>query len=408
MNSHFTNKYTIGNHPIKDFPDRIRDKYLKGLGSVLYQVSNGQADMKLIFSRWCKSIVGDGKDQFFVSDKSAIKKAVSLCLYKFRLFRLKKEFLFDCFYLTETFNSACLSKLSVLLEQVGMTYKNIESDSGVPSSLIEHRNLNRSYQNQLMKKVLVVATMSAGKSTLINALTGYPLNRTKTTACTNKLCYIINNKFEDGIIYQSGNGGLQFNDNIESVNSDNFDIASLRFDSTLSDSKICLIDSPGINYAMDKTHGQITTNAIKANDYDALIYVSNCQYFGTTDERDILELIVKYCKKPKIFVINKLDSFKKKEDSISQVLSYYKSDLAKMGERNATIVPMSAYPAFLSKRDLNKRNDEDDDDEYQRFQKRMADSNYDLPSYVTNYKSNTLVEKSGILLLENTIFNITQ
>ena len=45
----------------------------------------------------------------------------------------------------------------------------------------------------------MVANVSAGKSTLINALVGYRLNRIKTTACTDKLVYIHNKCSNDGI-----------------------------------------------------------------------------------------------------------------------------------------------------------------------------------------------------------------
>ena len=49
---------------------------------------------------------------------------------------------------------------------------------------------NNNFNNQKEKKVLITATMSAGKSTLINALIGKKISKVTNEACTEKLHYI--------------------------------------------------------------------------------------------------------------------------------------------------------------------------------------------------------------------------
>ena len=48
--------------------------------------------------------------------------------------------------------------------------------------------------------LLVTATMSAGKSTLINALIGKKIVRTSQEVCTGNLCYIYNQSVENNKI----------------------------------------------------------------------------------------------------------------------------------------------------------------------------------------------------------------
>ena len=166
--------------------------------------------------------------------------------------------------------------------------------------------------------------MSAGKSTLINAIVGHKICKTATTACTDRLYYIYNKPIEDGITIKVLDGGhvkyiynrnVQKNDSVKEV--------GLHFKSSLLDGNICLIDTPGTNYSDDPKHGEITRNAIKSNDYDAIIFVVNSTNFDTDDEADLRKFTISNSKKPIIFVLNKLDCFNPEDDSIQKMWKIY-------------------------------------------------------------------------------------
>lgn len=170
--------------------------------------------------------------------------------------------------------------------------------SSIDDVLLNHKERNEGHLNKPERKILVVANVSAGKSTLINALVGYRLNRAMTTACTNKLVCLHNKTLPDGITTQNEHGDYSYFHDMESINSDKFVNAAFPFNSSLSSENICFIDTPGINNSNDFSHKKITERAILASAYDAVIYVSNCQYFGTNDERALLLFLRDYVRKP--------------------------------------------------------------------------------------------------------------
>ena len=61
--------------------------------------------------------------------------------------------------------------------------------------------INENFQNAPEKRIVVTANMSAGKSTLINALAGKDLARTAQEACTGNICYFYNLPFDDGTVH---------------------------------------------------------------------------------------------------------------------------------------------------------------------------------------------------------------
>ena len=275
----------------------------------------------------------------------------------------------------------------------------------IPYSLIQHMNQNESFLKSQEKKILVVANVSAGKSTLINSLVGYRLNRTKTTACTRRLALLSNKLSEDGITVCSNNNAYSYSEDIEAVNSDNFKCAAFPFNSHLSKNSICLIDTPGINNVDDIKHRKVTEEALKSADYDAVIYVSNCQYLGTNDEHNLLQILKNHVKTPIIFVLNQLDRFKQKEDSIAKMVKDYSYDLRKIGFNSPTICPLSAQAALLFKLPDEKLDEEDKEDK-EKWEIIFKKEYYDLPSYVGVRDSKTVLDKTGITNLENQLLNI--
>lgn len=414
---------SIDNHPIAKLDEKFRITYVKGLAACMYSVSKGSDITKMITFAWIQSILPTYPDlnQLWKENDSAIKSAISLKRKRMRFFYMKEAFFYDVFYLAQAslldkcnFENistylrekvfGCFSKKA--LKRIRLAYQlNSSNIDGVSKVQINHRNVNQNILSGTEKRILVVANVSAGKSTLINALVGYRFNRTKATACTDRLVYIHNKCSDDGITTKNIDGEYSYSNNINDRNCEFLTGAAFPFKSALRAEQICFIDTPGINNANDSHHQQVTEGAIKKGDFDAVLYVSNCQYFGTNDEHAILGFLKKNVKKPLLFILNQLDRFNPDEDSINKMLSEYKSDLIKLGFNNPVIIPVSAYvsfllrlePSCLTKTEAIKKNN---------MIELFKDDYYDLPRYIGLGRSTEILDKTGIKVLEDKILKI--
>lgn len=235
-------------------------------------------------------------------------------------------------------------------------------------------------------KIVVTANMSAGKSTLINALTGKNMAKTAQEACTGALCYYLNKPFEDGRIHiHSGHASLDVSeDYIRSMGWQNEIFVASFFRSL--DSKIRrirIIDTPGVNSAVNRHHGEITKKMLMTEQYDKVVYILNANKLGTDEEISYLRWLRKNISPEKtVFVVNKLDDFKQADDNIKDSIVGVKSDLARLGYENPIICPLSAYFGYLLKRKYYKDElTEDEEDEHMLFCRKFKREMYDLSVY---------------------------
>jgi hypothetical protein len=147
--------------------------------------------------------------------------------------------------------------------------------------------------------------------------------------------------------------------------------------------RICLIDTPGVNFALNTNHGKVTRKAIAEENYDKLVYVLNASSLGTDDEIKHLKYVYENAPNEKlVFVLNKLDCFNSIDDSISESIDGVKTDLEKIGFKNPIICPMSAYFSLLLKmKQNNEELSEDDRDVFDLYVKKFNKPEYDLSVY---------------------------
>lgn len=424
MDNFLTHTFSIKNHPICELKEKFKVQYVMGLGEFMCYMSKKDVRAKLVFEVWARSIIPTLSVSCWqcTKDYSQIKKATSLKRDGFRFFTMRRIFIFDCFYLASTLNTELVTyTYSFLRENVrDIMSRQILKDvydnwrkstqKKIPTELLKHQQNNEAFNRKPLKKILVVATMSAGKSTLINALMGYRVNAVKTTACTNKLCYLYNKPYSDGIIVKRENGSYLYSYDIESPQKGEFIEAGLHFNSSLSECRICFIDTPGTNYSGDKSHGEITLKAISSNEYDAILFVSNALYFDTEDERMLLDYTISHTKKQIIFVLNQLDGFNPQHDSIKETLGEFESIL-KSKNLNPLIVPLSGYYSFLHRIGQRNKLDEVEIDDFRKLSKRFQKDFYYLPAYYSNStkdvnSQNRELLKSGIIILEKIIRSV--
>ncbi len=400
-----------------ELPSAFRERYAAGLSAIMAEIGRGNLYLKMICNVWCESIVGHSYTSF-KKDPDKVKEALSVQRIKLRFFRMNYMFLFDCYYLVETWDRNKVSRLNILLREnyckrflkkshhaIHQYYtKNVENKK-IPSVLIEHRRRNLRFENKPLKRVLVVANISSGKSSLINALVGKNVCKSANMACTDALRFIFNKHDSDG--FSMVNPQNQTICHCPNHDDKLFEAeyVAFHFNSVLSDVNICLIDTPGANNSEIQRHGEITINAIKSNYYDILLFISNSRYYGTNDDKVLLDIIAKYCKKPVIFALNQLDVFKPKEDSVERMLSYFKSDLQKLGIRAPVLCPISAKAGFLMKQ-AESALDEEDKEDVSNYREKFSRPFFDLPSYITHNRSKNTFEATGISYLEKILKSI--
>ena len=107
---------------------------------------------------------------------------------------------------------------------------------------------------------MITANMSAGKSTLLNALTGKMVSKMQNMACTSKNHYLHNKAGEDGLTTKWDSGftldattEMLMKDDEENITNEIH--IGTRFRSLQDvDNKVCFIDTPGVNSSVEKTH----------------------------------------------------------------------------------------------------------------------------------------------------------
>ena len=107
-------------------------------------------------------------------------------------------------------------------------------------------------------------------------------------------------------------------------------------------------------------------------------------------------MLKKSTNKPIFFVLNQLDRFKKKEDSIEKMINDYKSDLKKIGFRHPQVFPVSAQAALMKKLSPDEMDEEDIEDKLL-FERKFQQDYYNLPKYVGEEYPDT----TGIEMLED-------
>lgn len=232
-------------------------------------------------------------------------------------------------------------------------------------------------------EVNVVATMSAGKSTLINALLGQKLMPAKQEACTATITEIKDNDSEHftAKVYDKEGKLIETQPELtyevmEQLNSNPL-VSKIRAEGnipfvTSEDVSLVLVDTPGPNNSRDPEHKAATYRMLSESSKTVVLYIMNATQLALDDDNNLLKYVAesmkvggKQSRDRFIFVVNKLDDFKKGEDSIDAALKKVKDYLADNGIENPNIYPASALTALNIRTILAESDDDDDDDVYE-------------------------------------------
>ena len=162
------------------------------------------------------------------------------------------------------YNKSSMEKVIQLIDYM-YGFNDMNPNLKYTESLLKGWVENKKFLYEKPKKILLSANMSAGKSTLVNALIGKKISKTKNDACTAKLHIIKNKPFEDNFTYEL-DYDLNLNADCDVLMDDNEqnktkEIYVGTFFRTVGNEykNVCLIDSPGVNSYFNDNH-KINTN----------------------------------------------------------------------------------------------------------------------------------------------------
>lgn len=220
-------------------------------------------------------------------------------------------------------------------------------------------------------EVSVIATMSSGKSTLINALLHTELLPSENKACTATICRILDNddmdKYE-GECYASDNSTVVYprqEISIEEMKKFNSDekVTYIDIEGSVpaipSDKiRLCLRDTPGPNNSRNENHERLTKSIIKRTNA-VVLYVMNATQIGIKDDKQLLRDISNEMKRAGkqsrdrfIFVINKCDLLdEQKGETLDKLLDDIREYLKQFEIVEPILIPTSAQLALLIRKD---------------------------------------------------------
>lgn len=213
-------------------------------------------------------------------------------------------------------------------------------------------------------EVCVVATMSAGKSTLINSMLCSKLMPSKQEACTAIITRIKDTEGTGGWqaeVYSKDNILIETHENLtystmERLNSDeNVSVIKMAGDIpfvSAEDVSLVLIDTPGPNNSRDPEHKKVQSEFLNKSSKSLVLYIMEGT-FGSDDDNALLQRVAdsmkvggKQSKDRFIFVVNKMDDRRKEDGDTSQTLDRIKAYLKNHGITNPNLFPAAALPAL--------------------------------------------------------------
>lgn len=226
-------------------------------------------------------------------------------------------------------------------------------------------------------EINVIATMSAGKSTLINALLGKKLMPIGNLATTATIVKILDKKgqkefsakaFDQNHKLVKQYTDITYQDMVSLNKNENVSTIEIQGDIPFVRSvgmKLVLIDTPGPNNSRDKQHEMMTYRMLENSDKSLVLFVINGRQVGIKDEQDVLGFVCKTMDKGGkqsreryIFAANQMDAYDIDDEGIGcieKALNDEKEILEGKGIINPNIFPVASRPALEARTKDPKR-----------------------------------------------------
>lgn len=204
--------------------------------------------------------------------------------------------------------------------------------------------------------IVFTATMSAGKSTLINAIVGDDLSGAKKAACTSKVIRIHSMPSNNGIYMMLDKGQWNYLVDLNSAkkcileNGNDTELA-VYFHSKLNEGRFTLVDTPGVNFSLNPDHKKIARTTLEGG-IETIVYVIPVETYGESEDdyNHLMYILKKVSYKRIIFVVNMMDTIDSEDDSVEEILNEIKDHLQQIGFQNPIICPVSAKAGLQLKK----------------------------------------------------------
>lgn len=293
--------------------------------------------------------------------------------------------------------SATASRLTSCIREIAeIKDQQLADETSEDEEEIKKRNIFRYLRTDFRKvfPTLVVATMSSGKSTLINALVGTELLPSLNTACTAKAVAILDNDAQDHFrihtVSPEGEYSIVDPATKEAVADYNYNGSSQEFiiEGEISGVKnstkaMMIFDTPGINNSLDSGHTDVTINTINLFSEGLILYLINAEQMGTYDDERFLKFLVSKTQNDKdfefIFVMNKMDAIDPEQEDPYVLLENCRQYLVNCGIESPKIVSVCALGGLLIKKVLNGETlSRKEINSFQKFYDLFEDNSYSM------------------------------
>lgn len=261
--------------------------------------------------------------------------------------------------------------------------------------------------------VVVVATMSSGKSTLINALLGEDILPSKNQACTAKVFSVLDDdKAESMKLYVTRENGKvsvlesEIAQELEKANQDN-SVKEILISGQIkglqnTDKAVLLIDTPGPNNSGDISHGKTTKKVFDMLNGGIVLYLLNVTQLAIVDDLNLLSFVKEQVAKKEnmeiLFVLNKIDELDLEKESLIDVLLQAKGYLQENGIEHPQIIPVSALAAkVLKKMQKGERLTRKEQRDFEGLYERFKSEDFRLGPYAELLEQIETVEDAGNL-----------
>lgn len=221
--------------------------------------------------------------------------------------------------------------------------------------------------------VIVAATMSAGKTSLINALLGNEVLFSANEAATATLTRITHNRSLrqriEGVSYTLQGECHERSKNVQSTTlrqwNDHQAVKYIELDCRIDSLRktvkpLVIYDTPGPNNSQDASHKALLDTALALPGKKLLVYVLNATQLATHDDKELLQDIKN---SPAItsgnqivFILNKVDQLdEERGETIELFLEKTRNYLEQTGYSQPVIIPAMVQTCLIAKKILNSK-----------------------------------------------------
>lgn len=253
---------------------------------------------------------------------------------------------------------------------------------------------NFEYALSATEDIGVVATMSSGKSTLINAMMGQhllPARNQATTAIVAKIHNRDSQKYFSVKAYDNAGNIIEDSksatlDIIERLNA-NKDLSIIELYGDIPNiheygMDVVLNDTPGPNNSATEEHKQRTYDLVQSDFKPMILYILDASKPEANDDNILLKDISEAINKPGtqsrdrfLFVLNRADDIDPETESLENMLNRFKKYLTKHGILDPQIFPVSARIAKTIRMKKNNQHTTEDDNGFLKYKGELSLTN---------------------------------